>query len=147
MSAPSDGIIDGMGQAKFCVPRLRDGIRMDLRAIQTHANALYTFASREIDNIANDELEAAAKPSFEAALAAALIMIFEAAVAAPLTMTDYSASSMIEAHTEATTTRKRKLRSGESYTMRFVAAMREPRSDNPVSLQDPGTSSHHEFNT
>jgi len=52
MSAPSDGIIDGMDQAKFCVPRRRDGIRMDLRAIQTHANALYTFASREIDNMA-----------------------------------------------------------------------------------------------
>ena len=51
MSASSDGIIDGMGQAKFCVPRLRDRIRMDLRAIQTHANALYTFASREIDNM------------------------------------------------------------------------------------------------
>ena len=63
MSAPSDGIIiiiDGMGQTKFCVPRRRDGIRMDLRAIHTHANALHTFASREIDNMAEGVADDAA---------------------------------------------------------------------------------------
>ena len=111
----------------------------DLRAIQMHAKALYKFASREIDNIERDELEAAAKPSFEAAVAAALTMI------------EYSASSMIEAQTEAKTTRKRKLRSGESiYSMRCVAATRKPKAcciDNTGCLQQPGTSSHHEFNT
>ena len=146
MSAPSDpgsedllrsGPPPGEVEVDQCCPA--DGILKDLQAIQTHANALYKWASREIDNIVKDELEAASKPSFEAAVAAALTMI------------EYSASSMIEAQTEAMTTRKRKLRSGESiYSMRFVAATRKPKAcwiDNTGCLQQPGTSSHHEFNT
>ena len=117
-----------------------DGISQvlnDLRAIQTHAKALYQFANREIDNLDKNELEAAAELSFETSVLDAL------------TMLEYSANAMIQAQIHAKYTRKRKLRSGESYIMRFVAARtrREPRSDDPVSLQDPSTSSHHEFNT
>ena len=109
----------------------------DLRAIQTHAKALYQFANREIDNIDKDELEAAASLSFETSVLDAL------------TMLEYSANAMIQAQIHAKYTRKRKLRSGESYIMRFYAARtrRKARSDDPVSLQDPSTSSHHEFNT
>ena len=59
MSAPSDpgsedllrsGPPPGEVEVDQCCPA--DGILKDLRAIQTHANALYTFASREIDNMA-----------------------------------------------------------------------------------------------
>ena len=142
MSAPSDPVSEDLLRSgppcEVVVGSPADGISQvlnDLRAIQTHAKALYQFANREIDNIDKNELEAATELSFETSVLDAL------------TMLEYSANAMIQAQIHAKYTRKRKLRSGESYTMRFVAAMREPRSDNPVSLQDPSTSSHHEFNT
>ena len=146
MSAPSDpgsedllrsGPPPGEVEVDQCPADGISKVLKDLRAIQMHAKALYQFANREIDNIEKNELEGAAELSFETSVLDAL------------TMLEYSANAMIQAQIHATNTRKRKLRSGESYTMRFVAARttREPRSDDPVSLQDPSTSSHHEFNT